>query len=368
MRRISTLLIIVVAFAGGWSQASSLQGVLTPTLELDTGKGWVDVDEAVSIRFTLTNNGAETLLVLGWQTPINGIEHDILSVELNGEPVTYTGILAKRAAPRAEDYIEIAPGDSVSVSFDPTAAYDMTVTGEYSVRYRTALLDVGILSAEKTAIPLAHFSPIESNSVALWMEGLPASWHLTKGVDCNKKPDHPHCTGGGGGGGGGGGAIEFVGCDSRQQSKALGGYEGAQTISAAAYADLQAGSSLYETWFGTYANNRYSTVTSHFDAISDAFANETVTINCTDANLPYYAYVYPNQPYEIYVCKYFFRASTLGRDSKAGTLVHEMSHFNNVAGTEDYEYGESNCLWLAQNYPSYAVKNADNHEYFAEDQ
>ncbi|MEO8196116.1 MAG: M35 family metallo-endopeptidase [Thermoanaerobaculia bacterium] len=31
--------------------------------------------------------------------------------------------------------------------------------------------------------------------------------------------------------------------------------------------------------------------------------------------------------------------SATGTDSKAGTLVHEMSHFNVVASTDDHAYG-----------------------------
>ena len=56
----------------------------------------------------------------------------------------------------------------------------------------------------------------------------------------------------------------------------------------------------------------------------------------------------------------------LGIDSKAGTLVHEMSHFNVTAGTSDYAYGTSACQRLASSNPKKAINNADSHEYFAE--
>jgi hypothetical protein len=102
-------------------------------------------------------------------------------------------------------------------------------------------------------------------------------------------------------------------------------------------------------------------------SIAGAFEGQTVTINCKDSKKPYYAYVYPTRPYEIFVCRYFFSAPNLGRDSKAGTLVHEMSHFNVTAGTDDIVYGESGALNLAATSPNDAIRNADNHEYFAED-
>jgi peptidyl-Lys metalloendopeptidase len=76
--------------------------------------------------------------------------------------------------------------------------------------------------------------------------------------------------------------------------------------------------------------------------------------------------VYPNQPYKIYVCKVFWQAPLTGTDSKAGTLIHEMSHFDVTAGTDDFVYGQSGAIQLAITNPDNASMNADNHEYFAE--
>jgi peptidyl-Lys metalloendopeptidase len=76
--------------------------------------------------------------------------------------------------------------------------------------------------------------------------------------------------------------------------------------------------------------------------------------------------VYPTQPYKIYVCNAFWSAPTSGTDSKGGTLVHELSHFNAVAATDDHAYGQSAAASLAISNPTRALDNADSHEYFAE--
>jgi peptidyl-Lys metalloendopeptidase len=76
--------------------------------------------------------------------------------------------------------------------------------------------------------------------------------------------------------------------------------------------------------------------------------------------------VYPSQPYTIYVCKAFWSAPMTGTDSKAGTLVHEMSHFTVVAGTDDWVYGQAGAASLATSDPAKAIDNADSHEYFGE--
>jgi peptidyl-Lys metalloendopeptidase len=93
--------------------------------------------------------------------------------------------------------------------------------------------------------------------------------------------------------------------------------------------------------------------------------NQNITVNCR-CNQSAYAYVYPTQPYTIYVCKAFWTAPATGTDSKAGTMVHEMSHFDIVANTDDVVYGQAGAKNLANTNPNDAVRNADSHEYFAE--
>ena len=62
----------------------------------------------------------------------------------------------------------------------------------------------------------------------------------------------------------------------------------------------------------------------------------------------------------------FWSAPDTGTDSKAGTLVHESSHFVADGGTEDYSTGQYETKNLATSDPSSAIFNANSHEYFAE--
>lgn len=126
-----------------------------------------------------------------------------------------------------------------------------------------------------------------------------------------------------------------------------------------------AGTQRYLEWFGAFTTSRYNTVTSHFNAISNAFNTAGINFDCK-CKQNYYAYVYPDQPYNIYLCKVFWQAPPSGTDSKAGTLIHEMSHFNIVAGTDDVVYGQAGARNLADTDPNAAITNADSHEYFAE--
>jgi hypothetical protein len=81
-----------------------------------------------------------------------------------------------------------------------------------------------------------------------------------------------------------------------------------------------------------------------------------------------YAYVNPSdKTHKIYLDSAFDSAPATGEDSKAGTLAHEMSHFNDIGGTEDHAYGKKGAKALAKKNPTAAMDNADNYEYFVED-
>jgi uncharacterized Zn-binding protein involved in type VI secretion len=80
-----------------------------------------------------------------------------------------------------------------------------------------------------------------------------------------------------------------------------------------------------------------------------------------------YAYVYPDdENHTIYLGSAFENAPAVGEDSKAGTLTHEVSHFNDVGGTADNAYGTDNAKQLAKDDPAKAKNNADSFEYFIE--
>jgi type VI secretion system secreted protein VgrG len=80
-----------------------------------------------------------------------------------------------------------------------------------------------------------------------------------------------------------------------------------------------------------------------------------------------FAHVTPSDPSKtIYLGKDFHTAPARGPNSKAGTLCHEMSHFDDIGGTDDLGYGTTEASHLAKKHPDNAVQNADNFEYYME--
>jgi RHS repeat-associated protein len=118
----------------------------------------------------------------------------------------------------------------------------------------------------------------------------------------------------------------------------------------------------YEKWFGVATPVRRNHVTNGYTEIYSALHRDII-FHFTPRNV--YAYVIPGGPLEIWLGRLFFSAPMTGIDSKAGTLIHELSH--EVHGTADIVYGYSNARILAITSPNDAINNADNYEYFAEE-
>ncbi|HEV8240085.1 MAG TPA: M35 family metallo-endopeptidase [Thermoanaerobaculia bacterium] len=331
------------------------QGGLTARLDADAFFG---LAESPMVTVTLANTGNADLYLVRWQTPLAGLDADLFAVTRDGEPVEYTGRLVKFARPTAGDYIRIPAGGELSARVDLAAAYDFTKRGEYTVQYRVDLQDA---LRDATPAKIGALTELVSNRAIMAVERDDRAVDFLKGLQPIQ---------------GKAGSTSFSGCSSGDQSALNTARGNATTYSSGAKSYLDGHTATtagprYTTWFGTPTTSLYNTVSDHFDAELGAFQNAAITFDCgtcrTDPNYNnYYAYVYSTQPYTIYLCGAFWSAGATGTDSKAGTLVHEMSHFNVVAGTNDNAYGQTACKKLAQKNPRKAVDNADSHEYFAE--
>jgi peptidyl-Lys metalloendopeptidase len=326
--------------AGASTEASAPEAVAGEiAVNLSVGSSALSARDDVQVTVTLTNVSGHAVRLLKWNTPVEGIDDDIFSVTRNGAAVGYIGRHYKRAAPQAEDFVTLAAGESLTRTVSLSGYYDLSESGDYTLSY-----------AEETHQGVSQF---RSNSVSLRIEGRPNVIPEPQG----EREVSAF-------------ALSTTGCTSTQASSISTAFNSAKTYASNSLSYLTnhtspSTSTRYKTWFGTYSSTNWSTARSHFSAINSAFNNQSVVVSCACTSTAY-AYVYPTQPYKIYVCKAFWNAPNTGTDSKAGTLVHEMSHFNVVAATDDHAYGQSACKSLATSNPTRALDNADSHEYFAE--
>lgn len=101
------------------------------------------VGQPLPARFSLHNPGPEGVALLPWGTPFEGSWLGA-SVEVIGPKgrLPYQGPQVKRAAPRAEHYLRLAPGQTVTVELDLSAVFALDRPGRYRVRPRIQAPDV----------------------------------------------------------------------------------------------------------------------------------------------------------------------------------------------------------------------------------
>ncbi len=329
------------------------------TVSVEPTKRSLAKDDDVELNVTITNTSATPQYILKWHTPFGGIEDHIFEVTRDGVKLPYLGAHYKRAAPTARDYYVLKPGASHTTRVEISALYDMSVTGDYSVRYHAASVNLFTSKTDtqgKVAVA-SQVDEIASAPATMFINGRQA-----RGSAASDELSKVQ-----GGGMVGTQAVSFASCTSSQQSTITSAIAAAKTMANNSTSYLNNGTrgTRYTKWFGAYTSSRYATARSHFANIKTALDTKPVVVDCS-CKQSYYAYVYPTQPYKIYVCNAFWSAPMSGTDSKGGTLVHELSHFNVVAGTDDHAYGQSAAASLAKSNPTKALDNADSHEYFAE--
>jgi peptidyl-Lys metalloendopeptidase len=325
--------------------------------------------EPIAIEFVLRNPASQPVQVLVWRTPFGkgGITDNIFDVALGrtgpatsgAGAVSYIGPIVKRGPPQPEDFITLAPGQSQTATVNLAQYYAIYQQGDYSVSYRTLPTSAPAVQSAPSAAP-QPLRKIAARGNALTFSVTEARQPAPKPA-----PSMPITAAG----------TSFDGCSSTQQTQLNAAIPEATRIAAEAAKILRDTPSSdrpaavrYKTWFGTFSEARYARATRNFEKIESAFRTKQIEIACngSQCSAGTFAYVFPTEPYKIYVCGAFWSANITGTDSRSGTLVHEMSHFDIVAGTDDDAYGQEAARQLAIDAPNTAVDNADNHEYFAE--
>ncbi|CAE6405943.1 unnamed protein product [Rhizoctonia solani] len=310
---------------------------------------------SLSVKSTLTNTGSETVKLLNDPHTVlsNAATETFIITNANGSP-DFTGIRAKYSPNYVikkndpSSFTILAPGQSHELVHDLAGIYNFTRTG--AGEYKIEALDTfdyvdeaGRLSslkavAEPSVFELAdHLVPSgASGSRSRMLISRHSGPQFNKCNDSQKKD------------------ITQAITDAEAYITEVQLYLGTQN----------AESDRYSTWFGGANASRFDTVRKHFSKIQGESWDTLYDCDCNMVNV--YAYVYPDRHGKIHLCPAFWDAPATGTDSKAGTLIHEQTHFTKNGGTRDYRYGQTSCRVLAKSYPDKAVQNADNHEFFAE--
>lgn len=175
--------------------------------------------------------------------------------------------------------------------------------------------------------------------------------------------------------------AEYVRCTPAQQdSIEIAVSEAFDALSAATVA-INSSNGAYRRWFGLWDPVRAKQVRNSLAALKTHIRTSKITYFCAqngeqNCDSTTYANVFPNDPTTIYICQSYFDLPTLSDSdfqevfdsgTQAGTIIHEMSHYDTVGGTDDLCYNRGVCSDYARRSPARAVHNADSYQYFAED-
>ncbi|KAG8771395.1 hypothetical protein FRC12_003640 [Ceratobasidium sp. 428] len=328
-----------------------------PSLKLAvTGPTAVNDVDNLTVKAILTNTGSETVKLLkdprtvlsDWRTNTFAIEGAAGTPAFTGIKVKYSPELALKSGDESK-FTVLAPGQSFELTHDLAGVYDFTHSGAGRYQFSAGNVFQYVDASGKLATVTAD---TDTQTHELGLGG--------KLVSLKGRPNHDKSSLARR-------AIGFKSCSSTQQSQITTAANSANTYVANAskyLAGISSGTARYTTWFGTFTSSRFSTVKSHYSLIGTDPTASTYDCTCTDSGT--YAYVYPDTPGYVYLCGAFWSAPNTGTDSRAGTIVHEQSHFTNNGGTDDHVYGQTGAKSLAKSNPDQAIDNADSHEYFAE--
>ncbi len=306
----------------------------------------LSVDDQIWATVRYTNVSDSQVALLKRETALGGgMTEDLFSIEFEGRELHYTGPHVKRLAPIASDYVYLAPGQSASEKIDLLRSYPINYKGDYAISLR----DSGDQTHSGTQAKTSAAITINLNKDRL--------------VRVFKR------------------IPQFQNCSAGQQSEIDAALTSAERIANESSFALQntpvalrSNSARYTEWFGAFSTARYAQVQEGMARIASATSNQTIGFNCDCSNQPgvdpsrTFAFVFPSDAFNMTLCDVFFLVPREGTDSKSGTIVHEISHFNVVAATDDFssaldQQGSRN---LANSSPNSAIRNANAFEYFAE--
>jgi len=175
--------------------------------------------------------------------------------------------------------------------------------------------------------------------------------------------------------------ADFRQCSPRQQADIEKARFNAFDALSAATVQITSQNGAYRTWFGRWDAVRAKLVRSTISALKNHIRTSKITYVCerngvASCDGSTYAFVYPNDPSTIYLCNLYFDLPNLSdatflevfnSGTRAGTIIHEMSHYDIVGGTNDNCYNRDVCSDFARSSPNGAAHNADSFQYFAED-
>ena len=336
---------------------SSLQVVLTPA------------DEADHVSITATNMSDKPVTFLGWDTPFEAdVLADVFDISIPEKgflPVNrikYAGPLPRRGLPDESAWITLEPGEELTRTINLPEYYPMAKASDVRISYNQDIV-LQQRNSKKTRFPLESVRSIgaaQSASLELFvpqaeMEVQAASIQMKLSAAPPQARVLP---------------ANFNSCSVTQETAINNAFRASELATDTVNAELSALSTeelatspRYQAWFGQFNAARDRTIANTLANTEAAFDEERMTFDCqcvlTNRN-SLFGFIRRDQPFLVNVCPLFFSIP----DEQVVTIVHELTHFNEIGPTDDFAYGPGPSQQLAATNPAAAARNADSYGYF----
>lgn len=176
-------------------------------------------------------------------------------------------------------------------------------------------------------------------------------------------------------------AETFDRCTKTETGQIIAAFERAERLALTATTAIGP-NPTFNRWFGPHTKKSGEAVRANLKAMVKALRSDRMTAACKNIGQGLcaddtFAFVELATPLTVNLCPNFFTMDTMkqltpesalfGNGTRAGTIIHEVSHFTEVSGTEDICYSREECAAMAVTHPEDTLINADSYQYFVED-
>ncbi len=298
-------LLLATTFPAHGDSSSLPEGLIVDVIPINQT---YEPDEQVLVKVVYKNVSLAPIRVLLWHTVLEGrVDVDFVELMSPFGRLHYMGRHYKRSAPTSRDYKTFHPGEAVDVVVDLRSGYQIDYAGEYSFSVSESY-SRGVSNLEDQT---RRFSLSDNRTIKFKRTPVVQNCNASRRAELDLSLV----------------AAEKIARIARDDLR--------RTPIA-----LRPQARRYTEWFGEYKEARWNTVQENFNRIFSAVSSQVITFICDDSSTAF-AYVYPNRPYDIFLGQAFWSAPRNGVDSKSGTIIHELSHFEVLGGTDDVVYGQS---------------------------
>ncbi|KAJ4366012.1 hypothetical protein N0V85_009232 [Neurospora sp. IMI 360204] len=306
-----------------------------------------------NVKASITNTGKDPLKVLKTGSILDTAAVEKTQIFSSSGPVAFDGLRLRVADSQLpEDAFQlIAPGETVSTSWDPAEVHDLSQGGSYDVKVSGALQ-----YADPDSTELKGTIPFSSNIVTASVDGAAAS-QARRSFHEKRSAVQSDCTG----------TKGTATRTAMTNCRAL-------ALAASQVAASGSASKMTE-YFKSSSSSTRSTVAGVFSRVASECGSTTsgyAKYYCSDVygacSSGVLAYTLPSSSFMVNCPLYFSALSALSRtchaQDQATTTLHETTHLSQIKGTTDqngcYGYSCVKSLSASQN-----LNHADTYALFA---